>query len=171
MRVLVTLSSLQMGGAETNVACLLPYFRAEGVEPILCTLGTRHDNPRLRAAAEAGARRFNLGARRLLDAKAFMRFVDLIWRQRVDIVHAEDDTAAEFCYLATRIARVPWIYTRHVTIDDRSDAKRRVHTYLTLRGAQTARYCIVVCKAMQHLFHRQAGVPLDRIATIYNGLM
>jgi glycosyltransferase involved in cell wall biosynthesis len=170
MRVLLTLSSLQVGGAERNVVSVLPHMRAQGIEVALCTLGTRPDSFLAGEVERLGVPRFDLGARRLLDIPAFMRFLRLIRAERMEILHGEDQYGALFCALAAKLTGTPFVYTRHNEEEETPSFNYRLRAGLTLRAAREARRVIAVSEAIRALLHRQTQIPIERITTIYNGI-
>jgi glycosyltransferase involved in cell wall biosynthesis len=170
MRVLMTLSSLQVGGAERNVVSVLTHLRDQGIDIALCTLGTTPDTFLAQEVEWHGIPRFDLGASRLLDWLAFRRFLALIREQRIDLVHGEDQYASLFCSLASRLIGIPFVYTRHNAEEEIRSFNHRVRAWLMLRAAQRAKRVIAVSEAVRGLFHKQSRIPLDRIVTIYNGI-
>ena len=54
MKVLFMLSSLAMGGSERVLVSVMPYFRDEGITPVLGTLNRRRDSMLLEAFEKTG---------------------------------------------------------------------------------------------------------------------
>ena len=89
MRVVYVLDGLSMGVAEANTLLLMQAMRQEGVDTLLCTLSDGRDGPLAGQARQASIKRFDLGMGRLYDLKAVARFLKLLRRQQVDLVHIE----------------------------------------------------------------------------------
>ncbi|MCP5364682.1 MAG: glycosyltransferase family 4 protein [Hyphomicrobiales bacterium] len=170
MRILMTLTSLQVGGAERNVVALLPHLRNEGLDVSLCTLGTQQDSFLAGKVAQHSITRFDLGARRLIDPSAFKRFLRLIKEQNVELLHAEDQYATLFCAAAAPLTGVKWIYTRHNEIEEQPNRRAKIKAELTFRAARGATRCIAVSEAIRQGFHRRTQIPTERIVTIHNGI-
>jgi len=170
MRILITLTSLQVGGAERNVVALMPHLRNEDIDVLFCTLGTQQDSFLADTVARHGITRFDLGARRLIDLSGFQRFLRLIKEQSVDVLHAEDQYATLFCAAAAPLTGTKWIYTRHNEIEEQPNRRAKFKADLTFRAARGATRCIAVSEAIRQSFHRRAKVPIERIVTIHNGI-
>ena len=116
MRPLVLLSSLATGGAERVTVSFVRRAHERGVPIALCTLQSRDDGPLARELAEAGVPRHDLDAKRLVDPSALVRYMRLLRRESIDVVHAHGQDAAVMAWMARRLARsrVPYAVTRHV---------------------------------------------------------
>jgi len=171
MRVLVMMSSVAVGGAERNVASVMPYLKNGGVFAALGTLNTRRDSALANVFAEQGIPRFNVGARRLPDPPAWKRFLDLIHEQKFDIIHTQDQDTHIYGALAHRYLGIPTVMTRHVMEEPadtlRHDMRRRLVLWAAHYGLNQI---IAVSEAVRQQFARQSRVPLTKIETIYNGI-
>ncbi len=170
VRVLVTLSSLQVGGAERNVVSLLPHLRREGIDVSLCTLSTRFDSYLAEVAARTDVPRYDLDARRLLDVRGFRRFLRLLRERGIDVVHAEDQYSTLFASAAYRLTGLPWVSTRHNVMEERPDLRSRVRAGMCLFALKGSTRCITVSDAIQGALSEKRVLPADRMITIYNGI-
>lgn len=170
IRVLVTLSSLQVGGAERNVVSLLPHLRREGIDVSLCTLSARFDSYLASIVQAENMPRLDLGARRLLDPVAFTRFLSVVREKSIDIIHAEDQYATIFGALAARLTKARLICTRHNVVEEEGKLRESIRNRLQIRAANTSVRCIAVSDAVAEAYHELSGMPRDRIVTIYNGI-
>ncbi len=172
MRVLLMLSSMAMGGAERNIAALLPHLSAiAGVQLTLGTLNTRRDSPLAGLIAQSGVPRFDMGARRLIDRQAWRRYTDFLRRERIDLVHSQDQDTNIYNALSRRLLGIPSVMTRHVMFEPFTNLKTRLRAQLVLIAARYgADRVIAVSEAVRQQFARQARLPLERIETVYNGI-
>ncbi|MCS6871572.1 MAG: glycosyltransferase family 4 protein [Anaerolineae bacterium] len=172
MRVLLILSSMAMGGAERNIADLLPHLSAqEGIQLTLGTLNTRRDSPLAELVAQSGVPRFDMGARRMVDRQAWRRYTDFLRRERIDLVHSQDQDTHVYNALSRRLLGVPSVMTRHVMFEPFTNLKTRLRAQLVLIAARYgADRVIAVSEAVRQQFARQARLPLERIETVYNGI-
>ncbi|MGE0308340.1 MAG: glycosyltransferase family 4 protein, partial [Acidimicrobiia bacterium] len=168
-KVLMVLSSLRVGGAERVLMTLLPELRGQGVEPTLCTLTAEHDSYIAKSLAEDGFARVNLGAARLLDPFAMVRFRRAVRAGRFDVVHAQDTYGAMLAGLAApRGTKV--VVTRHTLGETetglRAVAKDRLLNWVLRHRAMTV---VAVSDAVRRTL-TAAGVEDDKIVTIFNGI-
>jgi glycosyltransferase involved in cell wall biosynthesis len=172
MRVLLMLSSMAMGGAERNIAAVLPHLSAvEGVQLTLGTLNTRRDSPLAALIAQSGVPRFDMGARRMVDRQAWRRYTDFLRRERIDLVHSQDQDTHVYNALSRRFLGIPSVMTRHVMFEPFTNLKTRLRAQLVLLSARYgADRVIAVSEAVRQQFARQARLPLERIETVYNGI-
>jgi glycosyltransferase involved in cell wall biosynthesis len=166
------LSSMAMGGAERNIAALLPHLSAiAGVQLTLGTLNTRRDSPLAGLIAQSGVPRFDMGARRLIDRQAWRRYTDFLRRERIDLVHSQDQDTNIYNALSRRLLGIPSVMTRHVMFEPFTNLKTRLRAQLVLIAARYgADRVIAVSEAVRQQFARQARLPLERIETVYNGI-
>lgn len=172
MRVLLMLSSMAMGGAERNIAAVVPHINAiEGVELTLGTLNTRRDSPLAGLITESGVSRFDLGAKRMVDPRAWRRFTDFLRRERIDLVHSQDQDTNIYNALSRRRLGIPSVMTRHVMFEPFINLKTRLRAQLVLLSARFgADRVIAVSEAVRQQFAVQARLPLEKIETVYNGI-
>jgi len=171
MHVLLMLSSLAMGGAERNVVSVLPHLNAVGVDATLCTLNTRRDSMLVDDFKRTGIKRFDLGARRMVDLASWKRFAALIHEQEIDIVHAEDQDSIIYAGLANRLLHVPALMTRHVLQESADSWKKAMRAWMVFWTARhDMRRIIAVSDSVCDEFSRQTGIGKSKIETVYNGI-
>ncbi len=171
MRVLWMLSGIAMGGSERNIVSVLPYLRDCGITVMLCTLNTRRDSPLAQVFARTGIERYDVAARQMADPGALRRFSRLLSDLHIDLIHAEDQDTIVYAGLARRMLGIPAVMTRHVLEEPSSTWKETFRARLVLWSARFAMDRIIaVSEFVRRRFARQAGVPLSKIETIYNGI-
>ena len=171
MRVLFMLSSLAMGGSERVLVSVLPYFKAEGITPVLGTLNHRRDSSLRDAFENSGIRRIDFGAKRMIDRQAWQRFVAIQRQEQFDLVHSQDQDTQIYGALLRRRHNVPLVMTRHVLQEPTPTVKTSLRARLVLLAARYgADRIVAVSEAVRVLFAKQAHIPLSRIDTVYNGI-
>lgn len=171
MRVAIMLSSIAMGGGERNIVWALPFIRAAGAAVTLCTLNTRRDSPLTAEVEQSGIPRFDLRARRMVDPAAWWRFRAWLRRERIALVHSQDQDTHVYAALARRLLGIPVVMTRHVMVEPADTFKEALRARLVLWAARFgADRVVAVSEAVRQQFAGQARLPLDRIITIYNGI-
>ncbi len=171
MKILLMMSSIAMGGAERNIVSFVSHLKIAGVDVILCTLNKRRDGPLADAFARTGIERFDLDARRMTDIAAIRRFIALLRNEKIDLVHSQDQDTIIYGGLAHRFLNIPSVMTRHVLEEPVVSWRTAVRAKLVLWSARYGFDAVVaVSDAVRRHFSRQAGVPLDKIHTIYNGI-
>ncbi len=171
MRVVYVLGGLSMGGAEANTLWLMQAMRREGVDTLLCTLSNGRDGPLAEQAHQAGIKRFDLGMGRLYDLKAALRFLKLLRREQVDLVHIEDPYANILGLVARYVMGIPVIVTRHVLADATATGRdRRRAAVLNGSARLAADRIIAVAGPVARLYAKQSGIPANRIDVVNNGI-
>jgi glycosyltransferase involved in cell wall biosynthesis len=169
--VLWVTSGLFPGGAERNIVSVLPHLSRRGTEVALCTLTTRRDGPLAEEFARSGLRRFDLGARRLLDPAALARLVRLVRAARVDLLHAHDQDGNLIAAAAGALTGRPVVMSRHVLFEPAPTRRSRARARLVI-GALTHRADLVVAVSEAVRASLVAtGVPDRRIRTVPNGIL
>lgn len=172
MRLLLMISGLSLSGAERSLVSVIPYLnRLPGVTTFLCTLNTFRDGPLVEEFAQTGVMRFDLGAKRLIDPAAWLRFLKLLDEKEIDIVSTQDQYANLFGALAYWLTKTPIVMARHVMKEPagslREAARARLMVWALRHGSHKV---IAVSNAVRHVLTGQFGVPLSKIEVIYNGI-
>ena len=171
MKILLMLSSIAMGGTERNIVSVAPYFKKAGVDVMLCTLNKRRDSPLAEVFSSTGIERFDLGAKRMTDFRALRKLAILLREKKIDLVHAEDQDTIIYSGLARRLFNVPALMTRHVLQEPAHSWKTAMRSKMVFWSARYGvNRVITVSEVVRQHFSKQAGVPLKRIHTIYNGI-
>jgi glycosyltransferase involved in cell wall biosynthesis len=166
LRVLHLTKVRGIGGAEQHLLQLLPALRERGVDARFLSLDAGADAGRFhRALDDAGVpwTRVACGADvspRLLGAVA-----RAVRRGQPDLVHTHMVHADVYGSLAARLARTPFVSTRHN--DDRYllGPFRHVDRFFMRR----ARAIVAISEAVRE-FHVRAGLPREKLVTIHYGL-
>jgi glycosyltransferase involved in cell wall biosynthesis len=131
----------------------------------LAGLGTLQES-----MAQLAIRSFALGAgRRLGYPVAAAR---LAWRLRswgAGLLHAHCFDATAVGLLAARLARVPFVFTRHHS-DHNLRLGKKWHTRVDAFCARHADRVIAVSEATRRVLVDVEGVPTSRVTVVYNGM-
>lgn len=170
-RSLVLISSLAPGGAERVVVSLACRLAARGHRAVLCTLTSRHDDARLAdQLRQAGVTRHDLGARRLSNPSAVLRYLRLLARSGSEVVHAHGQDAWILACLARRVTPVPLVLTRHVLDEPAGTWRQSLRRRAALAAARRADALVAPSSATADWLARLAGVCASRIQVIPNGV-
>jgi len=113
---------------------------------------------------------FALGAsRRSQYGQATWRLARLLRREGVSILHAHCFDPTLVGLLAARVARVPFIFTRHHT-NHNLRLRKRVHTWIDAWCGRLADKVIAVSEATRRIMTETEGVPGRRVETVYYGI-
>lgn len=171
MRAVIMISSMAMSGAERNIVSVLPYIKAHGIDLQLVTMNTRRDSPLVETFDQIGVERFDLHAQRMIDPAAWTRFTTMLRDRNIDLVHAQDQDTIIYAALAHRRLNIPTVMSRHVLFEPGDTLKEKMRAQMVLLSAKLGFDKIVaVSEAVRRDFSKLAGVPLEKIETIYNGL-
>ena len=132
INALHVINTMQPGGAETLVARLCPALREEGVHAsVAVMLGP---GPVSASLPEQGVEVIDLSRGGRGDPRAPWKIMQAIRRTRAAIVHVHSPQASIAAHIATMLARVPIISTRHSVTDPKSQtAVYRFERLLTRR--------------------------------------
>lgn len=171
LRVLFVIDSFRMGGAERITAALLPQLDRTHITPVLCTLNRKDESPLLEKISVLEIPTFNLGARRLLDFRAFRNLMRLLRNQQVELIHAQLQDATIMAAAAGFLTRIPVVATRHLVDDDTSTQRRKLRNRLERFVARNmlARL-IAVSEAVRIQYLADASLSPQICRTIYNGI-
>ena len=166
------ISGLALSGAERILVSVLPYFkRIEGVTPLLCTLNTWRDSPLVEEFNQMEIERFDLGAKRLIDPPAWLRFTKLLKEEKIDIVSTQDQYSNLFGAFAFWFSKTPIVMTRHVMQEPADTFREDVRARLMLWAARYGSHKVIaVSDAVRQNLSKQSGMPFSKIETIYNGI-
>lgn len=171
IRALLMMSSLQMGGGETNLVGFMPHLPEAGVRPLLCTLTTRLDSLLADVLAQSGVPRRDLGARRMFDRGAWRRLERLVDEEGIDVIHTHDLDTHVVAAAVRRRVRVPVVMTRNVLVDQTDTWKRLLRSRLVFPVARVgADRVVAVADAVSRSFARRALLPRERLRTIHTGI-
>ena len=156
--VLHTESSPGLGGQEIRTLTEARWTRERGWRALLAC---RQDGLLLERARTAGIETAALPMKGTWDARSVLRLVSLIKREQVSLVHTHSSVDAWLGGLAARIARIPVVRTRHVSIPIRGGFNP-VYTCLADR-------VITSGEAIRRMVLR-AGASPDRVVALPAGV-
>jgi glycosyltransferase involved in cell wall biosynthesis len=169
-RPLVLLSSLAEGGAERVTVSFLGRLARDGVKALACTVASRQEPSLAAELRAAGVARHDLAARRLADPAALPRLLRLLWRERIDLIHAHGQDACILAAAARRLTRVPLVLTRHVLVEPAGNWRQGLRARLALAAARRADAVIAVSQAVAERLALQARLPPSAIRVIPNAV-
>jgi len=170
VRPLLLVSSLAAGGAERVVVSLACRLAQRGHEAAVCTLTSKCDTHLADELREAGVIRYDLAARRLTDSGAALRYLRLLSRSGVDVVHAHGQDAWILASLARRLTTVPLILTRHVLDEPAETWRQSLRRRCALDAVRQADAVVAPSSATADRLAELAGICASRIHVIPNGI-
>ncbi|ETW94740.1 MAG: hypothetical protein ETSY1_33580 [Candidatus Entotheonella factor] len=122
------------------------------------------------AMEELGTPSFNLNASRTTQYPlAVIRLVRLLRRHRVALLHAHGFYPVCIGLMAARLARVPFVFTRHHS-DHNIRLGKRWHVMIDSWCARLADRVMAVSEATRQIMMETEHVPPKQIAVVYNGV-
>lgn len=164
-RILYCIDSLKMGGAERITAALMPFMTE--VEPIVCTLYD-HESPLTERIS--GIQKIYLGASRLADPGAIARYVGVLGKEKIDLIHAQLIHGTVMSSMAGLATGIPFVVTRHVVEDDLTTKKKRRMVWAEELATKRAERIIYVSDAQRQRHLEDYEFAKDKTKVIYNGL-
>ena len=170
VRPLLLVSSLAAGGAERVVVSLACRLAQRGLEAGVCTLTSRCDTHLADELREAGVMRYDLAVRRLTDPAAAVRYLRLLSRANVDVVHAHGQDAWILASVTRRLTAVPLILTRHVLDEPAETWRQSLRRRVALEAVRQADALVAPSSATADRLAELAGICASRIHVIPNGI-
>ena len=170
LRPLLLLSSLAAGGAERVVVSLACRLAQRGYEAAVCTLTSSRDTHLADELRQAGVIRYDLSARRLSDSRAAFRYLRLLTRSGIDVVHAHGQDAWILASLAHRLTTVPLILTRHVLDEPAETWRQSIRRRCALEAVHGADALVAPSSATADKLAELVGICASRIHVIPNGI-
>ena len=170
LRPLVLLSGLATGGAERVTVSFVRRLRAMGIDAAVCTVTARHDGPLAAELPAAGVPRHDLAARRLADPWPVIRLLQLLKRERPDVVHAHGQDASIVADAVRRLRAFPLVITRHVMEEPMGDRRQRLRARAACGALRRADAVIAVSGAIAERLAELSGRPREAIHVIANGI-
>jgi len=170
VRPLLLLSSLAAGGAERVVVSLACRLAQRGYDAAVCTLTSSCDTHLADELRDGGVIRYDLAARRLSDSRAVFRYLRLLSRSGIDVVHAHGQDAWILASLAHRLTAVPLILTRHVLEEPAGTWRQSLRRRCALEAVRWADALVAPSSATAERLAELAGICASRIHVIPNGI-
>ncbi len=167
-RILHLIYSLYRGGAERIVESHLETSRRAEFEYLVCALTGGGDL--IERMEAAGTLVYLLEKRRRGSISTIAGIIELIRRERVDILHLHNAPGALYGTLAAQLGRTgtPIVRTEHRPFlpEDLPVVYRMLYPFLTRR----ARRVICVCNAVRKSFADRFPGLAERYVTVHNGI-
>jgi glycosyltransferase involved in cell wall biosynthesis len=167
---LILLSSLAQGGAERVTVSFGCELARRGLPVTVCTLTDRHDGALADELAHAGVRRVDLGGRRLADPRLVPRYLRLLSRHSIDLVHAHGQDAWILGAAARRLGHTPLVLTRHVLDEPDTNWREALRRRNALWAARCADRLVTPSSAASDRLAELTGIDPSRIAVVPNGI-
>lgn len=164
-RILYCIDSLKMGGAERISVALLPFMTE--IEPIICTL---YDEASPLTSQLGDIRHIQLGATRLADPMAIIRYIKILRQEKIDLIHAQLIHGTVMSSLAGLVTGIPFVITRHVVEDDLTTRKKRRMVFAENLASRRANKIVYVSEAQRKRYLEIHDYNKDKTQVIYNGL-
>ncbi len=158
MKVLQILPALELGGVERGTVDLARSFKARGIGTVVISSG----GTLVQELQKEGIPHYTLPvARKSIFSLALMpRVVEIIRKERVDLVHARSRVPAWIGWLASRKAGVPFVTTCHGYYSN----------HFLSRVMGWGKRVIVPSKVIARHMIEDFGVPLDRLVLVPRGV-
>ena len=167
-RILHLIYSLYRGGAERVIEAHLETARGVQYEFVVCSLTGGGDL--VERLEGAGARVHLLDKGRGGNLAIIPRIIGLARRERIDLLHLHNSSAALWGTLAARFGSlgIPIVRTEHrpYLLDNLNIVQRILYPSLTKRAHRV----ICVCEAVRNSFSNRLPSLADRFVTVYNGI-
>ena len=165
INILHLIATLEVGGAEKQLASLVKRIDRTRYNPTVCCLVK--GGPFEKEFREAGIRYFVLGKQFKFDFTVIFKLISLIRQEKPDILHTWMFTSNSFGRITGIIARVPIIISSEMCIDI---WKNRFHFFLdSLLSYFTARI-VCVSEGVKEFYREHTFIPHGKLITIYNGV-
>jgi glycosyltransferase involved in cell wall biosynthesis len=167
-RILHLIYSLYRGGAERIIESHIETSQRAEFEYLVCALTGGGDL--VERIEAAGARVYLLEKRRRGSVSTLARIINLIRRERVDILHLHNSPGALWGTLAAQLGRTgtPIVRTEHRPF--LPDALTVVYRMLYPSLTKRARRIICVCNAVRESFASRFPDLAERYVTVHNGI-
>ena len=170
VRPLVLLSRLALGGAERVTVSFAKELRDRGYSVAVTTVSSHEELTLARELDSVGIVRHDLAARRLAEPAVLIRYLALLRRESVDVVHAHGQDAWILAGMARAVSRIPLVLTRHVLDEPTQTWRQGVRARCALAAARHCDALVAVSSATADRLSQVAGVPRSQIHVIRNGI-
>lgn len=165
IRVLFIIWSLERGGAERFLAGLLEHIDRTRFDPVLCCLNWKGEWAE--PLEKKGIKVIALNKKDGIDLKAFRALVRIIREGRFQVVNTHLWLADVMGRMAAILCGVPVIITTAQNVDI---WKKWHHRLVDRVLSNKTTKMIAVSRAVKEYYHRQVGVPEDKIEVIPNAI-
>jgi len=165
LRALFIIWSLEKGGAERFLVSLLKTIDRERIEPVVCCLNWK--GKWAQELEDLGISVLALNKKKGVDFLAFKKLVKIIKEGNFDIVNTYLWGADVLGRLAAILAKTPVVISTAQNVDIWKKRAHRITDRLLARGTDKI---IAVSGAVRDYYHKNAGIPLSKIATIPNAI-
>jgi glycosyltransferase involved in cell wall biosynthesis len=163
-RLLCMVDELDLGGTEQQILELVKTIDRSRFEPMVCCFRYGRKAAEI---AELGVPVFQVAKNHKLDAGILLRLVELLRRERIDILQTYLWTANTWGRVAGRLAGVPIVVASERNIDIwEQNYKRIIGRYL----AGSTDRIIANSEAVRRYLLERGGLDPAKVTTIYNGV-
>lgn len=171
LRVLYLIDSLGMGGAERTLATTVDSIAGGLVEPRVCVLQDRDDNPVAETIRAMGVPVDSVPVRRLRDPSALVRLRRYVRSMETQLIHCHLEFAVSLGAPVAVSLGVPAVATVHTFDEPVLDVRESMHQALyrwSLRRANSA--VIALSEAARRHIVDVVRLPGRKVRVIYNGV-
>lgn len=173
MRLLWLIDSLNVGGAES----LVVPFAARAKDITVAYLRATGENLAEQELRRRGVRTVGLGARNLRDRAAFLRLVQLVRDERIELVHAHLAYSAIWSALVSRRTGVPSVVSLHaspaatkslhagIVSSVKVELKDRLMRFVVNRWS---RRVVMVSAGLRDIY--AGGFDPEKVRVVHNGI-
>lgn len=169
-RVLWIIDSLGHGGAERMTLSILEKFNREKFDLRVCTLQVKQGNPIGKELEKIGIPVDVVEIPVLRRLSNLPKLIIYIKKHDPDIIHTQLEFADTLGSIASKLLGKPCISTQHTLGNPQSgsDYWRNQLTWFSLRNFSTK--VIAVSEDARKFYIQKAGIPNNKVVTIYNGI-
>lgn len=159
-----------VGGAETLLLAMLKEIDRERFKFVIAY--SSH-GPLIKEFIEAGAEVESFDTCSQLDLCAVSRLKNLIKKKGIDIVHSHQPRFDFLGSLAAKITKTPFLFTRHLSINESPINEIKKMIFLTVDKFVTVKLADRIISASQSIaddLAKRENAPAEKLIVIYAGL-
>jgi glycosyltransferase involved in cell wall biosynthesis len=165
INILYLIATLDVGGAERQLVELVKRLDRNKFNPIVCCL-TR-GGPLEDELKETKIKYFILGKKFKFDFSVIFKLIPILKQKNIHILHTWLFTSNSLGRIAGLVAKTPIIVTSERGVDV---WKNKMYLLLDWFLAHFTDKIVCVSEGVNIFYQKYAGIPLDKLVTIYGGV-
>jgi len=167
LKILTTIRQGEVGGGESHLISLLQHLDRTHFEPIVLSFSY---GPMVERLKKAGFKCYVVNSQKAFDIKVWYNVLQIMKKEKIDIVHAHGTRAFSNIVLQTKILGLPVIYTVHGWSfhDDQNYLTHIVRVNVERLLVQVARQTILVSDS--NCLTAEQYIRKKNYKIIYNGV-